>query len=64
VIDHFRVVRDDLDRVTAGLSMLEVADQLAQERHADPRLYAMLVGALRALADETVDPSLVPRRSS
>ncbi len=60
VIDHFRVVRDDLDRVTAGLSMLEVADQLAQERHADPRLYAMLVGALRALADETVDPSLVP----
>ena len=43
VIDNFRGVRQDLDRVTKGLSLLEVADQLAQERHADPRLYVMLV---------------------
>ncbi|HVX20156.1 MAG TPA: DNA repair protein RecO [Acidimicrobiales bacterium] len=59
VIDHFRSVRDDLDRVTRGLSLLEVADQLAQERHPDPRLYQMLVGALRALADTDRDPTLV-----
>jgi len=64
VIDHFRVVRDDLDRVTAGLSMLEVADQLAQERHADPRLYAMLVGALRASPTRRSIPPSSPRRSS
>ncbi len=37
VIDHFRAVREDLDRMAQGLSLLEVADQLAQERHADPR---------------------------
>ena len=41
----------------SGMALLEVADQLAQERHPDPRLYAMLVGALRALADvDAADP--------
>ena len=56
VVDHFRTVREDLDRVGRGLSMLEVADQLAQERHPDPRLYEMLVGALRVLADPIAGP--------
>jgi DNA repair protein RecO (recombination protein O) len=59
VIDHFRTVREDLDRMSWGLSLLEVADQLAQERHADPRLYEMLVRALRALADPGRDPTMV-----
>jgi DNA repair protein RecO (recombination protein O) len=59
VIDTFRVVREDLDRMGKGLSMLEVVDQVAQERHPDPRLYKMLVGALRVLADEARDPVLV-----
>ena len=27
-IDHFRTVRDDLDRLTKGLALLEVVDQL------------------------------------
>jgi len=60
VLETFRAVREDLDRVSKGLSLLEVADQLAQERHADPRLYAMLVGALGVLADPERDPLLVP----
>ncbi|MGP8058767.1 MAG: DNA repair protein RecO [Acidimicrobiales bacterium] len=60
VLENFRTVREDLDRVGKGLSVLEVADQLAQERHADPRLYAMVVGALRVLADTGRDPLLVP----
>jgi len=60
VLENFRTVREDLGRVGKGLSLLEVADQLAQERHADPRLYAMLVGALRVLADPERDPTLVP----
>ena len=30
--------------------MLEVVDQIGQERHANPRLYQMLVGALSALS--------------
>jgi DNA repair protein RecO (recombination protein O) len=51
VIDTFRAVREDLDRMTAAMSMLEVVDQVGQERHANPRLYTMLVGALGALAE-------------
>ena len=51
VIDTFRPVREDLDRMTAAMSMLEVVDQVGQERHANPRLYTMLVGALAALAE-------------
>jgi len=51
VVDTFRAVREDLDRMTSAMSMLEVVDQVGQERHANPRLYAMLVGALTALAE-------------
>ncbi len=49
-IDTFRAVREDLDRMSAALSMLEVVDQVGQERHANPRLYEMAVGAIGALA--------------
>jgi DNA repair protein RecO (recombination protein O) len=51
VIDTFRPVREDLDRMTSAMSMLEVVDQVGQERHANPRLYTMVVGALTALAE-------------
>jgi DNA repair protein RecO (recombination protein O) len=37
--------------MSAAMSMLEVVDQVGQERHANPRLYEMLVGALGALAE-------------
>ncbi len=60
VVDHYRAVREDLGGMAKGLSMLEVVDQLAQEGQADPRLYAMLVGALRALADPGLEADLVP----
>ncbi len=59
VLDTYRTVREDLGRFPRGMSLLEVADQLAQERHPDPRLYAMLTGALRALADADADPTLL-----
>jgi DNA repair protein RecO (recombination protein O) len=49
-LDHFRAIREDLHRVGRATSMLEAVDQVAQEREASPRLYQMLVGALRALA--------------
>jgi DNA repair protein RecO (recombination protein O) len=49
-IDHFRTVREDLDRLATGIAMLEVVDQVAQEREPNGRLYQMLLGALRALA--------------
>jgi DNA repair protein RecO (recombination protein O) len=57
VVDAFRVVREDLSRVTKAFTILEVADQLAQEHHPAPRLYDMVVGALRAL--EHADSALL-----
>lgn len=52
-IDNFRAVREDLDRIGRGVSMLEVADQLAQEGEVNPQLYRMLLGALRTLETST-----------
>jgi DNA repair protein RecO (recombination protein O) len=49
-LDHFRAVREDLDRVGKATALLEAVDQVAQEREPNVRLYQMLVGALRALA--------------
>ncbi|HUO49760.1 MAG TPA: DNA repair protein RecO [Acidimicrobiales bacterium] len=59
VLDAFRLVREDLGRLPPGLALLEVSEQMAQERHPDPRLYAMVVGALRALAKADAEPLLV-----
>lgn len=59
VIETFRHVREDLGRVAKGLSLLEVTDQIAEERHPDRRLFTMLVGALRALSDNNADPTLL-----
>jgi DNA repair protein RecO (recombination protein O) len=58
-VESFRVVREDLDRLAKANALLEVADQVAQERHANLGLYRMLLGALRALAAHD-SPMLVP----
>jgi DNA repair protein RecO (recombination protein O) len=50
VIDHFRAIREDLDRLTKATTLLEAVDQVVQEDEPNPRLYTMLVGALRSLA--------------
>ena len=50
-IDHFRAIREDLDRLTRAVTMLEAADQIGLEREPNPDLYRMLLGALRELAD-------------
>jgi DNA repair protein RecO (recombination protein O) len=49
-LDHFRTIREDLDRMGRAQSLLEAVDQVAQERELSARLYSMLVGALRSLA--------------
>jgi DNA repair protein RecO (recombination protein O) len=49
-IDPAGPLRSDLDRLTRTQAVLEAVDAIAQERQADPRLYTMLVGALRTLA--------------
>lgn len=51
-IDHFKAIREDLDRLTRAVTMLEAADQLSLEREPNPDLYRMLLGALRTLAAE------------
>lgn len=56
-IDHFRSIRDDLDRIAKASAMLEAVDQLSQEGEPNPQLYQMLLGALRSLAAQ--DPPLV-----
>lgn len=58
-IDHFRPIRDDLDRIARASAMLEAVDQIAQEREVNPRLYQMLLGGLRALAAHN-GPVVVP----
>lgn len=58
-LDHFRVIREDLHRMSSGIAMLEAVDQIAQEREPNPRLYQMLVGALRTLSARPA-PLLVP----
>jgi DNA repair protein RecO (recombination protein O) len=59
VIETNRSVREDLDRMATAMVMLEVVDQIAQERHANPRLYEMLVGAITTLGAED-SPMVAP----
>jgi DNA repair protein RecO (recombination protein O) len=51
VVDHFRPVREDLERLAQAMMMVEVVDHVAVEDHAMPALFKMLVGALRTLCD-------------
>ena len=57
VLDGFRLVREDLVRVAKAYTLMEIVDQISQERHPNPRLYEMLVGALRSL--EAKDSALL-----
>ena len=59
VLNPFRALREDYDRVVAGSAMLEAVDQVAQEREAAVRIYLLLVRALRALDAAPRDPSVV-----
>lgn len=48
-IDPYRRVRQDLDRTTDALALLEAVDQIAQEGEANLGLYRMLTRALQTL---------------
>jgi DNA repair protein RecO (recombination protein O) len=58
-IDHFRAIRDDLDRLTRAVALLEASDQLTLEREPNADLHRMLLGALRTLATHD-SPLVVP----
>ncbi|MEY2974158.1 MAG: repair protein RecO [Actinomycetota bacterium] len=40
-----------LDRASQGMAVVEAVEQLSLDREPDPRLYSMLVGVLRTIAD-------------
>ena len=48
-LEQFKDIRGDLDRITHATAMLEAADIVSVEGQADPRLFEMLLGALRQL---------------
>jgi DNA repair protein RecO (recombination protein O) len=50
-VEQFKGIRDDLTRMRDALALLEAVDQVAQEGEADRRLFDMLTGALRSLAE-------------
>ncbi len=53
-------LRNDYPRYTSGTAILETAEKLTAEEHEPSlRLYLLLVGALRALTEETHDARLV-----
>lgn len=59
LLEHFRPVRENLDRLGRVMPILEVVDAVTFEGRSDPRLYHMLLGAIRALAEADV-PLIVP----
>lgn len=50
-VDPLAALLGDLDRAAQGMAAVEAADQLSLEREPDPRLFAMLVGVLRTIAE-------------
>ncbi len=51
-IDHFRAIREDLDRMVKAAVLLEVADRLGLDGWEGGQTYRMLVGALRFLSQQ------------
>jgi DNA repair protein RecO (recombination protein O) len=58
-LESNRVLREEYALLTRAIPMLEAVDQVAQDREANPALYRMLTGALRALAT-TQNPLVTP----
>lgn len=52
-------LRNDLDRLTQAMAVLEVVDQISLDREPDPQRYRMLVGVLRTL-EQRPSPLVVP----
>lgn len=49
VLDVFKGIRGDLERLGAAMTMAEIVDQSTVDHQHAPELYTLLVGALRAL---------------
>jgi DNA repair protein RecO (recombination protein O) len=58
-LDHYRAIREDLDRMTDAMGLLEAVDQVAQQGEPNAPLYRMLTGALRALSEAPGRPPML-----
>ena len=58
-IDHYRSLREDLDRMTDAMAILEAVDQVAQDGEPNAPLFRMLTGALKALGEAAERPALL-----
>ncbi|MCE9623378.1 MAG: DNA repair protein RecO [Actinomycetia bacterium] len=51
-VDSLAPMVADLDHLTAGIAVLEAADQMSLDREPNPSLYRMVVGALRTIGEQ------------
>lgn len=58
-VDHYRSLREDLDRMTDAMAILEAVDQVAQDCEPNAPLFRMLTGALRALGEAPERPAVL-----
>ena len=59
IINPFRTLRDDFSLFSAGETMLESADKVAEEHERNVPLFLLLVRGLRALDTQPVEPAAV-----
>ena len=58
-VEPHRALREDLDRMTDAMALVEAVDQVAQEGEPNRPLFKMLAGALRTLNDAPERPPLL-----
>ncbi len=58
-VDHYRALRENLERMTDVMALLEAVDQVAQEGEPNAALFRMLTGALRTLGEAEQRPALL-----
>ncbi|MDP3014285.1 MAG: DNA repair protein RecO [Candidatus Subteraquimicrobiales bacterium] len=59
IIESFKEIRDDLDKVTYGSAMLDLADKLVLEGERDNTLFFLLIKALKALLEREKNEWLI-----
>jgi DNA repair protein RecO (recombination protein O) len=59
IITPFRGIRGHFARITAGETLLEAVDKVAEEHEHNVRLFLLLLAGLRALETDPADPAAV-----
>jgi DNA repair protein RecO (recombination protein O) len=59
IVSAFRPIREDFGLYSAGQTMLEAADKVAEEHERNVRLFLLLLHGLRALESRPRDPAAV-----